>query len=186
MVPENQLSEEAQWLLKNLKKIQDDFAKEIGMLLVLVSKNGEPILPLSPPAAICQLIQKVKEEAEKCGNCYRDALTAFKSGQVKEPFLLNCHMNFAAMIFPIKMSNNEVMGAIIGCGGVFSEEDRTKTLEILQRAAIPEDIKSQALEMAKQIQPISQEELKKRAGILSKLVGILTEESALREVFESA
>jgi ligand-binding sensor protein len=180
-MPEKKLSEEAQWFLRNLQKIQEDFANELKMLMVLVNKEGKVILPATLPADPCKIIQSTEEGAKRCGNCYKDAVSAFTSGKIKAPFFLNCHANFAAMVLPVETKEG-IIGAVLGCGGVYNEKDKERVLEIVEEEiGIP---KEKLAELVVRLTPVSKEELQKRAERLRKLINILAEETALSEVFE--
>jgi ligand-binding sensor protein len=178
---EEKLSEEAKWFLNSLKRIQEEFAKELGMIMVLVNTKGDSLILTNPVADPCKIIQSVPEGASKCANCYKDAVSAFVSGKIKSPFFLNCHANFAAMVLPV-VAEGKVIGAVIGCGGVYEEKDKEKVLELIRELNLPMERFKAALDV---LTPISREELEKRAKRLVKLIEVLSEETAFKEVLEA-
>ncbi|MDO8639472.1 MAG: PocR ligand-binding domain-containing protein [bacterium] len=171
-------SEEAQWFLESVKKINEDFSKQIGMLDVLVDREGKVVFMNNPAMEICKFVQKTKEGARRCGVCYKQAVDDFVSGKIKEPHFLNCHANFAVMICPV-LSKGEIVGAVIGCGGVFDEESKQKAKQLLSQI---EGLNEEMIESVNVINPISQTVLAQKGQRMTKLVGVLAEETAFNEV----
>ena len=184
MINEN-FSEEAQWFLRNLQKLQDDFAENVGAQIVTTDKGGNLITKMSGAQRVCQLIMTTKEGKKKCGEAYKMALSLVRT--MKEPAFMDCYAGYASLWVPIKV-RGEIVGSITGCGGRYErgeskEELRKKYSKLADELGIEdkEEFLKAAIDEVKN--PITEAEMKKRAERLSKLVGILAEETALSEVF---
>jgi len=187
-MPEKQISEEAQWFLKNLQRLQDDFADNIGAQIVTTDRNGDLITKMSGQQRICQIIQKTEKGKKNCTDAYHVAVGLVK--KIKEPVFMDCHAGLASLWVPIKTKTGEVVGSITGCGGRYDrgeskDEIENKFLKLADDLGITEEISSQEnyLSALNEVKVITEEEMKKRAERLAKLVGILAEETALREAF---
>ena len=184
-MPEKKISEETQWFLRNLQKLQDDFAESVGGQIVTTDREGNLVTKMSGAQRVCQLIRATEKGAEKCGGGYKTALCLVRTQ--KEPAFMDCYAGYASLWVPIKVKG-EIVGSITGCGGRYDrgesqEELRGKYLRLADELGIRDkkDFLVAAVDEVKY--PISEEEMKKRAERLSKLVGILAEETALSEVF---
>ncbi|MCD6233298.1 PocR ligand-binding domain-containing protein [bacterium] len=186
---EKQLSEEAQWFLKNLQRLQDDFADSIGAQIVTTDRNGNLITKMSGQQRICQIIQKTEKGKKGCADAYHAAVGLVK--KIKESVFMDCHAGLASLWVPIKTKSGEIVGSITGCGGRYDrgeskEEIRKKFIELADKLGITEDVhpREDYLKALEEVKVITESEMKKRAERLAKLVGILAEESALGEAFE--
>ena len=185
-MPKKQLTEEAQWFLKNLQKLQDDFTGSVGAQIVTTDREGNLVTEMSGQQRACQIIQSTKKGKDQCTNCYKTALSLVKSH--KEPvIMMDCYAGFASLWVPIKVKG-EIVGSITGCGGRY---ERRKSEEGLREnySKLADDLgiedKEDFLKAAiDEISPVTEEEMKKRAERLAKLVGILAEETALGEAFK--
>jgi len=183
-MPEKKLSEEVQWFLRNLQKLQDDFAESVGAQIVTTDKEGNLVTKMSGAQRVCKLIQATEMGKEKCGECYKTALSLVRT--MKEPAFMACYAGYASLWVPIKVKG-EIVGSITGCGGRYDrgeskEELKEKFSKLADDLGIvdKEDFLKAAVD---EINPVTEEEMKKRAERLAKLVGILAEETALGEVF---
>lgn len=184
-MPEKQLSEEAKWFLRNLQKLQDDFAENIGAQIVTTDIEGNLITKMSGQQRVCQIIQKTEKGKTACQKAYRTALSLVKT--MKEPAFMDCHAGLASLWVPIKV-RGEIVGSITGCGGRYDrgeseEELKKKFTAKAEELGIKEEDMDEYLEAAGEVKVITEEEMRKRAERLAKLVGILAEETALREAF---
>jgi len=177
-------SEETEWFLKNLQKLQDDFAESVGGQVVTTDKEGNLVTKMSGAQRVCQLIMATKEGKKKCGEAYKMALSLVRT--MKEPAFMDCYVGFASLWVPIRVKG-EIVGSITGCGGRYNRgETREELREKYSKLADELGVKNKAdfLKAAiDEIKPVTEEEMKKRAERLSKLVGILAEETVLGEVF---
>ena len=188
-MPEKQLSEEALWFIKNLQMLQDDFADTIGAQIVTTDRNGNLITKMSGQQRICQIIQKTEKGKNGCTNAYHTALGLVK--KTKEPIFMDCHAGLASLWVPIKTKSGEIVGSITGCGGRYDrgeseEEIKEKFSKLADKLGITEEIcpRDDFLKALEEVKVITEAEMKKRAERLAKLVGILAEETALKEAFE--
>ncbi len=178
-------SEEAQWFLRNLQRLQDDFAESIGAQIVATDKNGELLTKMSGQQKICQIIQGTEKGKQGCQGAYQTALSLVKS--MKEPAFMNCPVGLASLWVPIKV-RGEVVGSITGCGGRYDngeseEELREKFTIKADELEIMEKDKEIFFNALSELKVITEEEMRKRAERLARLVSILAEETALSEVF---
>lgn len=181
---EKKLSEEAQWFIKNLQKLQDDFAESIGGQIVTTNKKGNLITKMSGTQRVCKLIMATEEGKKKCGECYKTALGLAKTQ--KEPIFMDCYAGYASLWVPIKI-NGDIVGSITGCGGRYDRgEDKEELQKKFSKLADNLNIgdKEDFLKAAvDEIQPVTEEEMRDRATKLAKLVVTLAEEHTIKEVF---
>ncbi len=182
---EKNISEEAKWFLRNLQKLQDDFAESVGAQIVTTDREGNLVTKMSGAQRVCQLIMGTPKGKEKCEECYKMALGLVKTQ--KEPAFMDCHAGYASLWVPIKV-RGEIVGSITGCGGRYDRgesetEIKAKFAKLASELGISDsgDFVAASVE---EVNSVTEEEMKKRAERLAKLVGILAEETALREVFQ--
>ena len=181
---EKQRSKEAKWFLRNLQIIQDDFAGSIGGQIVTTDREGNLITEMSGAQEACKMIAETEKGKQRCQEAYKNALSLVKS--LKEPAFMDCHAGFASLWVPIKI-DGQIVGSVTGCGGRFEkgeseEELEEKYLKIAEDLGI-EDKESFVKASVQGISPVTQEEMKERSERLVKLVGVLAEETALKELF---
>lgn len=182
---EKEFSEEASWFLRNLQKLQDDFAESIGAQIVTTDGQGNLVTKMSGQQRVCQIIQKTEKGKTGCQAAYQQALSLVKS--MKEPAFMDCHAGLASLWVPIKIKDR-IVGSITGCGGRYDrgeseEELKKKFAAKADELGIMEEDREEYLQAVTEVKVTTEEEMKKRAERLSKLVGILAEETALGEVF---
>ena len=182
---EKNYSEEAQWFLRNLQRLQNDFAESIGAQIVTTDKNGELLTKMSGQQKICQIIQGTEKGKQGCQSAYQTALSLVKS--MKEPAFMDCPAGLASLWVPIEVKG-EIVGSITGCGGRYdhgeSEQELRERFAVkANELGINEENKEDFLNALSEVKVITEEEMRKRAERLARLVGILAEETALSEVF---
>ncbi len=185
MNEEKQYSEEAQWFLHNLQRLQDDFAEAVGAQIVTTDKEGALLTKMSGQQKICQIIQRTEKGKQGCQNAYETALSLVK--KMKEAAFMDCHAGLASLWVPIKV-RDEIVGSITGCGGRYDrgeseEELREKFAAKADELGVVEEDKKEFLDALSEVKVITEEEMRKRAERLAKLVGILAQETAMSEVF---
>ncbi len=180
-----EFSKEAQWFARNLQVIQDEFAGSVGGQIVTTDRNGELVTKMSGSQRVCKLIMGTEKGKERCSQAYKTALSLVKS--MKESAFMDCHAGYASLWVPIKVKG-EIVGSITGCGGRYDrgespEELKDKFSKLADELGIEdkEDFLKAAIE---EILPVTEGEMKERAEMLAKLVGVLAEETALKEVFD--
>jgi len=99
---------------------------------------------------------------------------------------MDCYASFASLWVPIRVKG-EIVGSITGCGGRYdrgeSEEELKEKYSELANDLGVEEIEDFLRAAIDEISPVTEEEMKIRAERLAKLVGILAEETALKEIF---
>jgi len=184
-MPNKNISEEAQWFLRNLQKLQDDFAESVGAQIVTTDKNGDLITKMSGQMKVCSdFIQKTEKGKKGCTDTYHTALGLVKT--MKEAAFMDCFAGYAALWVPVKI-NGEIVGSITGCGGRFDRGENREELEkkftkLANDLGIEMD-EEYLKEAIDEVKVVTEEEMRKRAERLAKLVGILAEETALGESF---
>jgi len=185
-MPGKKLSEETQWFLRNLQKLQDDFAESVGAQIVTTDKNGDLITKMSGQMKVCSdFIQKTEKGKKSCTDTYHTAVGLVK--KMKEPAFIDCFAGYASLWVPVKTREGEIVGSITGCGGRYDRGERREELkERFTKLAndlgitVNEDYLKEAID---EVKVVTEEEMKKRAERLAKLVGMLAEETALSEAF---
>ena len=125
-MPKDNISEEAQWFLRNLQKLQDDFAESVGAQIVTTDRDGNLVTKMSGAQRVCKLIMETAEGKKKCEELYKTALGLVKTQ--KEAAFMDCYAGYASLWVPIKVGG-EIVGSITGCGGKY---ERGETKEELQ------------------------------------------------------
>jgi len=181
---EKNFSKEAKWFVRNIQVIQDEFAESIGAQIVTTDKNGELVTEMSGAQRVCKLIMGTEKGKERCGEAYKTALSLVKS--LKEPAFMDCHAGYASLWIPIKVKG-EVVGSITGCGGRYdrgeSEDELKEKFSKLADELGIEDKEDFLKAAIAEISPVTEEEVRERAERLSKLVSVIAEETALKEIF---
>ena len=125
-MPKDNISEEAQWFLRNLQKLQDDFAESIGAQIVTTDRDGNLVTEMSGAQRVCKMIMETAEGKKKCEEAYKMALSLVKTQ--KEPAFMDCYAGYASLWVPIKVGK-EIVGSITGCGGKY---ERGESKEVLK------------------------------------------------------
>ena len=115
-----------------LQRIQDTFAKAMGVAAVTVDKHGRPVTRSSNFQNLCQMIRSTEIGLARCQECdARGGLAAFSSGRPEAYLCLGGLMDVAA---PITIEG-QYLGCIL-CGQVVLTEDRERFIkDIIARNA---------------------------------------------------
>ncbi len=180
----NKISKETEWFVKNLQTLQDNFADSVGGQIVTTDSEGNLITEMSGQQKVCKMIMETEEGKKECQKAYKTALSLVESQE--ESIFMDCYAGFASLWVPIKVEGR-IVGSITGCGGRYergkSEEDLKEYYKNLAEE-LGIDKKDEFVKAAvDEIESVTEEEMKERAERLAKLVGILAEETALRELF---
>ena len=139
---------------------------------------------MSGQQRVCQIIQGTPKGKDQCTQCYKTALSLVRIQ--KESVVMDCYASFASLWVPIRVKG-EIVGSITGCGGRYdrgeSEEELKEKYSELANDLGVEEIEDFLRAAIDEISPVTEEEMKIRAERLAKLVGILAEETALKEIF---
>jgi two-component system, LytTR family, sensor kinase len=108
-----------------LQRIQDTFAKAMGVAAVTVDRGGRPVTRASNFQPICQLIRSTRTGLARCQECdARGGMAAYASGRPETYVCMGGLMDVAAPI----IIENEYLGCIL-CGQVVLSEDRERFIE---------------------------------------------------------
>ncbi|MDI6602504.1 MAG: PocR ligand-binding domain-containing protein [Patescibacteria group bacterium] len=142
------------------------------------------VTKMSGAQRVCKLIMATEEGKKKCEECYKMALSLVRTQ--KESAFIDCYAGYASLWVPIKVKG-EIVDSITGCGGRYDRgENKEELIEKYSKLAdqLGVENKDDFLKASiDEIKPVTEKEVKKRAERLSKLVGILAEETAFSEVF---
>ena len=165
-MPNKNISEEAQWFLRNLQKLQDDFAESVGAQIVTTDKNGDLVTKMSGQMKVCSdYIQKTEKGGKACTDTYKTALGLVKA--MKDPAFMDCFAGYASLWVPIKI-NGEIVGSITGCGGRFDRGENREELE-KKFTKLANDLGTEAneeylKEAIDKVKVVTEEEMKKKSS----------------------
>ncbi|MCB0193461.1 MAG: PocR ligand-binding domain-containing protein [Anaerolineae bacterium] len=139
-----------------LQRIQDRFAKAMGVAAVTVDRNGKPVTEASNFQSICLTIRSTEKGLARCMKC--DATGALKSYRAGEPQTYLCSGGMIDVAAPI-IIDGEYMGGIL-CGQVVLTEKREAFIEKIIERNVPLGFSEDYLRsMAKQVPAIPRERL---------------------------
>lgn len=108
--------------LRVLQRLQDTFAKAMGVAAVTVDISGKPVTKASNFQPLCQLIRSTKVGLARCQECdARGGLVAYSSGKPATYMCMGGMMDVAA---PITIEDR-YLGCIL-CGQVVLSEDEER------------------------------------------------------------
>lgn len=186
MPEKRKFSEAAQWFLDNLQKLQDEFGEAIGAQIVTINLEGDLITERSGGPRVYKLILGTEEGEIRLRDTYKIAISLIKNK--KELVFIDDFAGLACVFVPI-IVREKLIGSIVGCGGRYERgESREKLKEKFSRLANEllirekEDFLKAAID---EVEVLTEEDLKKRAEKLTKLVEILAETAVtpLKEIF---
>ncbi len=186
MPRKREISETAKWFLNNLQRLQNDFAEVSGVQIVTINLEGDLITERSGGQKVYKLILSTEEGEIRLRDTYKVGISLIRNK--KETVFMNCFAGFACVFVPIILKG-KLIGAIVSCGGRHERgESKEKLREKFSKLANElgvrekEDFLRAAID---EVEPVTEEELKKRAGKLAKLIEILAETAVtpLKEVF---
>jgi len=139
-----------------LQRIQDTFAKAMGVAAVTVDKHGHPVTRSSNFQQLCQLIRSTEVGLARCQECdARGGLAAYSSGKPEAYVCLGGLMDVAA---PITIEG-QYLGCIL-CGQVVLTEDRERFIKDILARNVPLGLPRQALvEAVQQLPSLPRERL---------------------------
>jgi ligand-binding sensor protein len=182
---EKTFSETAKIFLTQLLKILNDFERDSGFQVFLLNKEGQLIDDLKGIQPPCKTILLTKEGKIRCKDCFR---MGFQMAKLKNDFLLlECYAGFAISWIPI-IRNNSFVGAVVMCGKkIEGRESEKKLKERVLNLAEELEIENgeEFLEKVKQTDATNEEEIKKYAERLKKLIEVLIEnvQTPIKEIF---
>ena len=97
-----------------LQKVQDNFSAAVGVAMVIVDPQGEPVTNPSGFSGFCHTIRNHAQWRERCYHC--DAVGGRTALSTGSPSIYKCHCGLVDFAAPIIM-RGEYLGAVI-CGQV--------------------------------------------------------------------
>jgi len=142
--------------LSILQRIQDTFAKAMGVGAVTVDRNGQPVTRESNFQPLCMLIRSTQKGLARCMAC--DANGSLKSYKEGEPQTYLCYGGLMDVAAPI-IIEGEYLGGFL-CGQVVLAENRDKFIEGIVERNVPLGFNSKELRaVAEAIPAIPRERL---------------------------
>jgi ligand-binding sensor protein len=179
------LSEAAQIFLKQFTEILNDFKKETELQVFLLNKDGDIINELEGVQPACKLILSTPEGKTRCKDCFKMGFSMIK--MQKLPIFLECYAGFAIGWIPIVRANS-LIGAVVICGARYDRgESEEKLREKFGNLAEELEIfdKENFFQKVKESKLINEEDFRKLAERLRKLIDILIEnvQTPIKEIF---
>jgi two-component system, LytTR family, sensor kinase len=139
-----------------LQRIQDTFAKAMGVAAVTVDKFGRPVTCNSNFQTLCQMIRSTPKGLARCQECdARGGLAAYSSGKPEAYVCMGGLMDVAA---PITIEG-EYLGCIL-CGQVVLTEHRQRFIKDIIARNVPLGLpRQQLLEAIQQVPAIPRDRL---------------------------
>ena len=155
-----------------LQRIQDRFAKAMGVAAVTVDRNGTPVTEASNFQPICLTIRSTKKGLARCMKC--DAVGALKSYRAGEPQTYLCSGGMIDVAAPI-IIDGEYLGGIL-CGQVVLTENRAAFIEKIVERNKPLGFSEEHLrQLAKQVPAIPRERLDAAVEMMFVMANHITE-----------
>lgn len=161
--------------LRVLQRIQDTFAKAMGVAAVSVDRNGAPITATSNFCQVCLMIRSTPAGLKRCQWC--DAEGGRRANEMRRPYAYMCAGGLLDAAAPI-IIGGEYVGSIL-CGQVVPADAQEEAVQnILQRnlpLGLPHDQLEQA---ARSITPLPRERFVAAVEMLSITANCIIEMSA--------
>ncbi|OHA62451.1 MAG: hypothetical protein A2117_00885 [Candidatus Wildermuthbacteria bacterium GWA2_46_15] len=181
------LSEAAQWFLKDFQKILDDFADGLGVQVVVVDREGNLINETYGVQKACQMIMATEIGKMRCHDHFKSAVSLVENKE--GPIFTQCYAGYVSLWLPIIIKGS-LIGAVVSCGGRYDKGESRKRLverftKLIDEIGITyrEGFLGAAID-----QPliVTKKEMAQRAEKLKELFDILsrTAYTPLKEVFE--
>jgi hypothetical protein len=182
-------SEECQWFLENIQKLQDELAKELRISLTVLDDQGDPVSKASAESTLTRLLKKSSAGKELYNRAYNQASDLITAHS--DPVLLKVFDGLYSFWAPVATTDGTIIGSIVGGGGPFIHgEARPESFEeeladfyqnsgLKQAEVAEEDIKA----AAKGTPVFEPEVVKRKLAELGRTIGILAEKTELGLAF---
>lgn len=156
--------------LEQLEKIQDNFAKALGIASVTVDNNGVPVTKASEFTDFCMKYTRNSTEGlKRCANC--DVGGGTLSAKTNKPSVYRCHAGLVDFGVPILIDDIQV-GSILGGQVLTAQPDDEKFRKTADEIGINEDDYIKALH---KIPILSNEKVESAAMVLFLIANTLSE-----------
>jgi two-component system LytT family sensor kinase len=155
-----------------LQRIQDKFAKAMGVAAVTVDRKGKPVTRESNFQPICLAIRSTQQGLSRCMQCDADgSLKAFTEG---EPQTYLCYGGLMDVAAPI-IIDGEYLGGIL-CGQVVLTEEHEEFIDRIIEMNKPLGFSEEYLrELAEQVPAIPRERLDAAVEMMFVMANHITE-----------
>lgn len=96
--------------VKELQRIQDEFAADTGLAMIAVDATGRPVTEASRFTPLCRLLRRDPAIREKCRSC--DAHGGLQSALEGKPVVYRCHAGLVDLSVSI-MWGSQYLGAVL-------------------------------------------------------------------------
>lgn len=186
---DTQVSEEAQWFLDNIQKMQEGLAKELRLQLVIMDDKGNLITEPSHFSTVARLIKKSQKGRELYNQAFDRAENLITAHS--DPVLIKVFDGLASFWAPVATAKGKIIGSVVGGGGPFvkdkvdPEDFESKLEEVYNDLGLKEEgvSKEDLLSAIKTTPAFSPDVLERKLAELGRTVGILAEETDFGRFF---
>jgi ligand-binding sensor protein len=158
-----------------LQRIQDTFAKAMGVAAVTVDRSGTPITETSNFCRLCTMIRSTPAGLARCQWC--DAEGGRKANQLRRPYAYLCAGGLLDAAAPI-IIDGEYLGSIL-CGQVIPMDDQEAFRERIIERNIPLGLTCNEIDRAaREIVPVPRERFHAAVEMLSIVANYVIEMGA--------
>lgn len=158
-----------------LQRIQDTFAKAMGVAAVTVDRSGTPITETSNFCRLCLMIRSTPAGLARCQLC--DAEGGRKANQLRRPYAYLCAGGLLDAAAPI-IIDGEYLGSIL-CGQVIPVDEQEAFRERIVERNIPLGLAGNEIDRAaREIVPVPRERFHAAVEMLSIVANYVIEMGA--------
>jgi ligand-binding sensor protein/anti-sigma regulatory factor (Ser/Thr protein kinase) len=150
--------------IRLLQKLQDTFARAMGVAAVTVDRNGIPITESSNFCNVCTMIRSTERGLARCQSC--DAEGGRIAHDRQRPYAYKCAGGFLDAAAPI-IIDGEYVGCIL-CGQVIPSDASEEFIQDILDTNTPLGLPADKLEEElRKIEPLSRDRFKAAVEVLS-------------------
>lgn len=158
-----------------LQRIQDTFAKALGVAAVTVDRNGLPITETSNFCKVCEMIRSTETGLARCQHC--DAEGGRIAHKRQKPHAYKCDGGFLDAAAPI-IIDGEYVGCIL-CGQVIPSDAQEEFVQDIMARNVPLGLPTDMLEEeVRKIEPVPRERFEAAVEMLSLTANHIMERGA--------
>ncbi|MEZ4644971.1 MAG: PocR ligand-binding domain-containing protein [Chloroflexota bacterium] len=161
--------------LSLLQRIQDTFAKAMGVAAVTVDRTGKPVTQTSNFCKVCEMIRSTEVGLARCQRC--DAEGGRLAHKRQEPYAYKCDGGFLDAAAPI-IIDGQYVGCIL-CGQVIPSDDQEGFVQDIMARNVPLGLPWDALEEeVRKIEPLPRGRFEAAVEMLSLMANHIIEKGA--------
>jgi ligand-binding sensor protein/two-component sensor histidine kinase len=158
-----------------LQRIQDTFAKAMGVAAVTVDRNGKPVTETSNFCRVCLMIRSTPTGLTRCQKC--DAEGGRRAHEMRRPYAYLCAGGFLDAAAPI-IIDGEYVGSIL-CGQVIPADAQEDAIQNIIQRNTPLGLAHDDIEKAARgIVPLPRERFEAAVEMLAVTANCIIEMSA--------